>query len=166
MVVKMMAISPQELKTDAIRLELLNAMRKAGRGIRKDFQATTKTWKHKPEFKMTISLRSPGPFVNVSTQSEIYGYVDRGTKPHIIRPKNKSVLRFQSIYTAKTTPNVLSSSKGGASGDFVFAKEVHHPGTKPRNFTNLIRDKWKDEFYTLMNDAIARGAKKSGHSMS
>lgn len=166
MVVKVMAISPAKLKEDAIRLELLNAMRKAGRGIRKDFQSTTKTWKNKPEFKLTISLRSPGPTVTVTTMDEIYRYVDKGTKPHVIRPKKAKALRFQSIYTAKTTPNVLGSQKGGASGDFVFAQEVHHPGTKPRNFTNLIRDKWKQEYYDLMNTAISVGAQKSGHSMS
>lgn len=38
-------------------------------------------------------------------------WVNLGTRPHKIRPKNKSVLRWV-----------------GAGGRFVFAKEVNHPG--------------------------------------
>lgn len=41
-------------------------------------------------------------------------YVVEGTKPHIIRPVNASVLAFQ-----------------GASGKMVFTRLVNHPGTKP-----------------------------------
>lgn len=41
-------------------------------------------------------------------------YVVKGTRPHIIRPINSSVLAFQS-----------------ASGKFVFTRLVRHPGTKP-----------------------------------
>lgn len=41
-------------------------------------------------------------------------YVVNGTRPHIIRPVNASVLAFQD-----------------ASGKMVFTRLVHHPGTKP-----------------------------------
>lgn len=35
---------------------------------------------------------------------------------------------------------VTSGSSSGARGDTrVFAKVVHHPGTKPRNFTKLVQ---------------------------
>jgi hypothetical protein len=44
-------------------------------------------------------------------------FVLDGTKPHDIRPSTKSVLSFNS-----------------ASGGRVFAKIVHHPGTKANNF--------------------------------
>ena len=43
----------------------------------------------------------------------------RGTQPHVIRPRNVTVLRFP-------------TSPGGAT--FVFAKEVNHPGTKPNPY--------------------------------
>lgn len=45
-------------------------------------------------------------------------YVIHGTKAHIIRPRKASVLAFK--------------PRGG--GRTVFAKIVHHPGTKPNNF--------------------------------
>ncbi|SOE31806.1 hypothetical protein [Streptomyces sp. OK228] len=39
-----------------------------------------------------------------------------GTRPHIIRPRNKRYLRFE------------------VGGDVAFAKLVRHPGTRPNNF--------------------------------
>lgn len=44
-------------------------------------------------------------------------YVHEGTRPHVIRPRNKKVLAFP-----------------GASGGTVFAREVQHPGTVARPF--------------------------------
>ena len=43
-------------------------------------------------------------------------YVHEGTRPHVIRPRNKQVLAFN-----------------GREGR-VFAREVHHPGTRARPF--------------------------------
>jgi hypothetical protein len=42
--------------------------------------------------------------------------VHDGTRPHIIRPKRAQALRFR------------------IGGRVVFAKVVHHPGTRPRPF--------------------------------
>ena len=51
-------------------------------------------------------------------------YVEFGTPPHIIKPKDKHALKFK------------------AGGENVFAKEVHHPGTRPNPFIrNTIRNK-------------------------
>ena len=44
------------------------------------------------------------------------GFVHDGTRPHVILPKNKTVLRFQ-------TPRGV-----------VFSRMVHHPGTRARAF--------------------------------
>lgn len=43
-------------------------------------------------------------------------FVLHGTKPHTIRPRSRKMLRFES------------------GGKTVFARVVHHPGTKPNNF--------------------------------
>ena len=44
-------------------------------------------------------------------------WLDQGTRPYTIRPKNAKALRFL-----------------GADGKSVFAKVVHHPGLRPRHF--------------------------------
>ena len=54
-----------------------------------------------------------------------YGkYVEFGSNPHIIRPKNKKALKFQ------------------IGGEDVIVKEVKHPGVRPTYFVrNTIREK-------------------------
>lgn len=43
--------------------------------------------------------------------------IDKGARPHIIRPKNKALLRFK-----------------GRNGKWAFARQVRHPGNRPYQF--------------------------------
>lgn len=163
-------IKPSRLKEDALRLELLNAIRDVGRKVKKDFEATVKTWEHKPEFEMLISLIG-GPTVLVATDDEIYRYVDEGTKPHPIfagvytGKSDKKVLAFPSIFKPKTTPNVIGSGPGFKGGDTVLRPYVNHPGTKPRNFSKIIKKKWDKPYKRRMEQAMKDVARKSGHGL-
>lgn len=57
------------------------------------------------------------PAVTRTTNGASYGeYIHDGTRPHVIRPKDKKALRWP-----------------GGNG-FIFAKRVNHPGTKPDPF--------------------------------
>jgi hypothetical protein len=69
----------------------------------------------------TGALQQSLHWVPVGKTDELWGlyygqYVIYGTRPHIIKPKNKKVLRFV------------------IDGDVIFAKQVKHPGTKPNDF--------------------------------
>ena len=101
----------------------------------------------------------------VGTNSKIYEYVDKGTKPHIIRPKRAQFLRFQTGYRAKTTPGIIGSSSGGRSGDIVYSQGVRHPGTKARKFSEIINKKYERKFKDEMHAAMRRAAQKSGHAV-
>jgi len=103
----------------------------------KAFEKTTATWKNKPEVRVQKTVNTRQVYVI----GKIYSYVDKGTSPHIIRPKRARVLSFRGGYKAKTRPNVITSSGGGASGKRVFAKIVRHPGNAPRNFSVIIRER-------------------------
>ena len=157
-------IKPSRLKEDALRLILLNEVRKVGTQIKADFEKTTATWDHKVVFEEQISL-SGGPQVEVYTTDKIYGYVDRGTRPHIIRPVKAKALRFQSGYKAKTMPGVIGSQGGGSFGDTVFSKGVQHPGNAPRNFSKEIEKAWTPKFKRAMEAAMSQAAKASGHAL-
>jgi len=64
------------------------------------------------------------------------GYVEYGTKPHLIRPKSPTgVLRFQ---IGPTT---------------VYTKLVHHPGTKPNPFVKEAFQAWVDSLGTMAAEA-------------
>jgi hypothetical protein len=165
-VAKLKAIKPAKMKEKELRLELLNVLRSISKDVRKDFEATVKTWEHKPRFEEAISLKGAGPQFLVGTDDEIYKFVDKGTKPHIIRPKKARALHFMGGYRAKTKPNVIGSSSGGASGPEVFTKHVNHPGTKARGFEEAIGKKWDKQFKKRMHTAMKKAAKKSGHAIN
>ncbi len=123
----------------------------------KEFKATTRTWKHQPDF--TATGGSDGISQIVGTDDRIYGYVDEGTRPHLIRPRGR-FLRFASGYRAKTSPNTIGSRSGGAFGSTVYARAVRHPGTKPRNFTRIIGRDIQAALLRRVQQAIAREAAK------
>lgn len=71
------------------------------------------------------------------------GFVEKGTRRHVIFPKTKKALRFK--------------PKGSAK--FVFAKKVNHPGTKAVRMTKIALDKtrvrikkiWQEELGTTFD---------------
>lgn len=63
-----------------------------------------------------------GKHVRIESSHPATLYVIKGTRPHIIRPRYRKVLKFN------------------VSGRTVFARVVHHPGTKKNDFlTKALR---------------------------
>lgn len=165
------AIKPKRLKDDALRLHLLNEMRKYGNVIKKDFEATTDKWEgEKPKWEVLVSLQK-GTTVAVSSNGPAMGvrkwdWMDKGTKAHDIRPKKPGgSLVFRDTFTAKTVPGVIGSRAGGSSGNLVIAKKVRHPGTKARRIEAAIKKRHEPRFKRAMELAMKEAAKKSGHSI-
>lgn len=69
-----------------------------------------------------------------------YGHlVEAGTKPHIIRPRNKKVLTWKGRVAgvkADFDPSIgITITKTGRMKRFqAYTQLVHHPGVRPRNF--------------------------------
>ena len=123
------------------------------RATKSDFDKVTASWGHKPGF----AIKSSSGQREISTSSDIFGYVNFGTSAHIIRPRGR-FLRFPGSFSPKTAPGLLASMSGMRGGPEVFAKEVHHPGTKPRGFDKLIAKKSEQELVKAINRAIAKVA--------
>lgn len=97
--------------------------------------------------------------------------VERGSKPHIIRPRKAKALFFpsQKVTTERFGPGAtLNFTRSGrlSSGSvkkfgnaaFVLTKEVRHPGTKPQPYMVPGMEKARDEagidaIVTAWNDA-------------
>lgn len=86
-----------------------------------------------------------GEHAYILAGAEYAQYVNSGTRPHIIRPRNKKVLAFppfgaRSGYRGGIRTGIFKF--GGKSVDvgLVFAKEVHHPGTKGVHFVEKTSD--------------------------
>lgn len=74
------------------------------------------------------------PKISVVFTADYAAYVNDGTRPHIIRPKTKQALRFV------------------IGGRVVFAKVVHHPGTRARPFLDdALRRVSASRSYTYEN---------------
>lgn len=161
------SIKPKRLKDEDMKRILRNAMRRMAYAVKKDFEATVKTWDHKPTFTVLTSLRgNESPSILVGTDDLIYLFVDKGTKRHPIFPKNYPYLKFQEGYNAKTTPNVIGSGAGGPYGKWVLSFfGVEHPGTKPRNFEKMIAKKWTPKFKAEMHQAMKEAREASGHKI-
>lgn len=132
---------------------LEKALDKSARGTVEDMKAVVRGWNHapSPSVKKTAFARE------VTIDDERWTWLDKGTKPHIIRAR-KRFLVFQAGYRAKTAPGRLSSTGGGASGPTVFAKVVRHPGIKARNWTQRLAVESQERTAKLVRQAISEVA--------
>ena len=74
-----------------------------------------------------------GPNIN---QAPYAGYVEFGTKPHVIRPKKPG--------------GVLVFKIGGTT---VYTKKVNHPGTDPNPYVQPAFEAWVDSLGTMAAEA-------------
>lgn len=114
---------------------------------RKEFEEATLKWKNKPKWikrPPKIRDRSVISYQVVAIGSDkvikVFGYVDKGTQPHIITPKKPGgMLVFNVGYSAKTLPVANANvGTGMSTGALVRTQLVHHPGTEPREFSGYF----------------------------
>lgn len=77
----------------------------------------------------SIGIGSVGPtFAETIATANYAAFVELGTKPHTIVPRNRKALRF----AVGGGATLAGRPRSGSS--VVFAKKVNHPGTKPHPF--------------------------------
>lgn len=135
-----------------------------GRGVRLDFQRTTRSWQKRPEFTTDVATGPFGAEVMVGTNDAVYNFVDRGTRAHWIAPRYPGgVLAFQwggpGSYVAKTTPGFLGSQAGGPTGGRVVRRVVRHPGSAPRDFSKIIHWRWQSKAPDILRKYAANWAR-------
>lgn len=156
------AIVPKDNNMAAIfKAAYRHALDLVANEIQRDFEDVTRTWKHKPKFTIRVTERGGQLGITISTKDVIFMYVNYGTKAHVIRPKKAKRLTFQVGYSAKSTPGFIGSKVGGASGAFVSAQEVHHPGTEARKFDVAIARRRQKSLQSKMDTALAKAARKA-----
>ena len=124
----------------AVRQEVLEGAGETGQTRALSlFERVTRTWRHKPSFRVRADVRPTFVKVAGGTDDPVFQYVDLGTRPHTIEPRGPGYpLRFASGYRAKTIPGTLSGRRGGSFGREVRAMRVRHPGTRARRFSEMI----------------------------
>ena len=128
----------------------------------RQYKATTRTWKRQPVFWKAVGRSMYKAGVRVYTDDWIYQLVDYGARkkgwwiPKSASPKRR--LSFRSGYRAKTTPRVIGSHGGGASGPWVHTyKRIWHKAHTPREFTAEILKRRAAPFAKNIQAAIVKG---------
>lgn len=158
--IKIKVIKPRAnmFNVNAIERAVGDAMKDLAKDAQKDLEKTTSTWEHDVDFKIEMER---GGFT-VATTDEIYGYVDDGTRAHEIRPKNGKQLKFTVGGAAKTTPRVIGSGPGRRGSTVVRSKRVWHPGTKAREFTETLQQKYDREVPLRIGQALGKVLDRGG----
>lgn len=148
----------QKIAQTELRREVVN--------VKRELALPTRRWVRKVEFydKQATGAASSG--IEVGTPDKIYGYVDKGTRPHIIRPRKAKALAFNSQFKAKTKPDSLNSSAGKNAPPKVYAQEVRHPGSKARGFTKLVLKRSKARFPQAVDKAIRLAVARSNRGVN
>lgn len=140
------AIKPGKFEPKHFYKEMIKAAEKLSKDAEKQFKETTKGWKTKVKWHIEIRIRQSEIRTQVYTTNKIYGYVNDGTKAHIIRPKKKRALKWE-----------------GADGP-IFSAHAHHPGFKGYHHDKRIAKDIQDKYPKWQTEAINKAAKLSGHS--
>lgn len=148
----MKVIVPKSLVVDPQKLAraVANGLDGAAKGATVDFKTTTATWQH------TVSFETTEPDAArrvVGTDDEIYGYVNAGTRPHVIVAHGKA-LAFGVGGRPKSRPGYIGANAGSTGKGTVFRRMVNHPGTTARGFDTAIATKWQEQLPIIMQRAI------------
>lgn len=88
---------------------------------------------------ITTDIASDGLSAEVTANADYAAPVEYGTRPHVIRPKNASMLAFK------------------IGGVTVFAKKVNHPGTAAQPFMTPAAEQVRPSFIAAVKQAVERG---------
>jgi len=148
------AIIPKNVLT-GFKTAVDQALESEGKRVKAAFDSTASDFDDKPTFTIKSS---PGQR-EISTTHKIYGFVNNGTAPHIISPLTRLFLAFPGFSRPKTRPGQLGSTGGHTAGPEVFARQVHHPGTKARKFDKIIAREAAPLLARAINSAVGRVAR-------
>lgn len=127
----------------AARDAAIEAVDFAADDLQDDFENVSERWEHRVKFTQDWS-ESPHSYEVIirptGENKKIFGYVDQGTKPHLIQPLNPvGKLKFRTGYSPRTAYRGQTNvGTGQAYGGWVNKTVVNHPGSKAREFSGQI----------------------------
>jgi len=137
----------------------------------KEFNDIVGNWEHRPRFSSRKRLTSNSTTVYVfptgsKEVKDIWNWNVEGTPAHDIQVRTAPQLRFiwggRGSYQPKTGPGGTFFGGPGTvrNGVWVGFDRVHHPGTAPREWPKVVREKLKDWYSREVGNAWSRAARK------
>lgn len=155
------AVRPKNVPTASEYMKGVDrAFTNATNAALRDYKATTKTWNHQPDFTVTVRQNGGDKQSVIGTDDKIYGYVNDGTRPHIIRARHAPALRFRTGGSPKTRVGIIGSSAGSAGTEPRNELFVLHPGNAPRKFSDAISKRRQKTVEQQTSQNIAQVARK------
>jgi len=141
-------------------------LKEAAKSGKQGYEATTRGWDHKIAFDIIGPFTEGndrkvvvGPKVG-APNSEIFEWMDLGTKPYDISSKGAKPMRWHEPFIPKTSPGRLGSGPGLRTGPiWRRAHHVSHPGIEPRNFSYWIAlalTRWFSSNVSRLNQKFGR----------
>ena len=143
--IKMTVILPAKFDLDLALALLADGVQTEGETEQKEYEKTTRTWRHKPEHELEFSQTKAEIKATNSTNDKIYFFLHDGTKVRY------AVL--SSDWQSKTTPGILNSGPGRGKVLFV-SKKRPMPGIKAREWTDVIIRKRKQPYQKNMENIM------------
>lgn len=157
-----------------VRKELRGEMQAVAQEMADWLTIAVRGWKTvKVRFAARVEIRPDRivAFADVAGSGKtIFGYIDRGTgkygpqKKAYKIPKSVTpgkVVKFQTGYKPKTAAVAqINVGPGRATGRWVSAKQVTHPGIQARKFTVTVSNHLKQPFDMRIDQAIRKGLKR------
>lgn len=130
-----------------------------------DIQSTgrdaVREWRSKVDFGENLTLDTQRIEAIIKPKGravKIFGFVDLGTKPHVIMPRKEGgMLKFRVGYSARTMPVAKYNVGTGQSfGSWATKAMIFHPGTKPRKFLETFMKELIPSFQVRVQQEITR----------
>jgi len=134
-----------------IEKEVAAAVRKQNKEIARTIENLTRSWKTRLELEIDEDDES----ATISTDDMRYEWVDEGTRPHEIRPRNARRLRW--LPGDRVRNEIARRKNAQAAKDVaVFTTVVQHPGIRPRSFTERAMAGREAKIFEAIDVAIEK----------
>lgn len=146
--------------------ELKTALEEPAKSLTTKHRRVVGSWSkpNKPIFSYRITVGEKSVRLTVFPKGagrQKYLWIDRGTKPFVIRPKNGKYLTFQAGYSPRTRPTArYNTGNGGRSGRFVRAQKVNHPGIAARKFSETFAKQILPDMQETIENSFRRAARQ------
>ena len=144
--------------------ELKTELEPVAKKLTTKFRRAVSNWTAKPIFSYRITIGRKSIRLTVFPKGaarQQFLWVDRGTQPYTIYPKNGAFLRFQPGYNAKTQPITrFGVGDGSRFGGWISAKVVNHPGIRARKFGEKFSKDIRPDFQEAKETAFRRAMRR------
>ena len=149
---------------------LRSFLKDESREIFKYFEVVARGFvRHKVDIRQKRGVRKTGGNLEVivgalepTGGNAVFSYVNWGTGPRIIYPRNYPYLFFRPGYRRATRPGSLVTSPPWEKvGSRIYLRSVNHPGIEPRRFDKLIQTLMQGDMNQKGPRAMAQLAKQT-----